>query len=362
LSRYGLIFINNKNDWSVQDGIKSTPYMRDILLYSGQDDNYEKSCEHIKKYLRVEADDSQINRLCVHYGGLLEEQTKDLESNIIERTTNLSKDLEKDEVVYAMFDGCMLPTRPHKIDGEDIGSWKEMKLGRVFREKDHLDLGNKSNVIRESIYVSHFGKHQDFTNKLELVVDKFECLEERLVFINDGAVWIANFIKANYPKATDILDFYHASEYLHEFSKVIFSKKTQNEERLKWVDKQILRLLNDKIKSIIEEIREMTLSGKTKMTAQQKILTYYEKNQTRMLYKTYRDRGLLIGSGPIESAHRFVLQKRMKQSGQNFSHEARPSKWTKKGGQAIANLRVFYLNNQWNKVIQLINNDVSKTA
>ncbi|MEN0050302.1 MAG: hypothetical protein AAF806_24770, partial [Bacteroidota bacterium] len=57
-------------------------------------------------------------------------------------------------------------------------------------------------------------------------------------------------------------------------------------------------------------------------------------------------RGLLIGSGPIESAHRFVLQKRMNQSGQ---------KWTKNGGQAVANLRVVYLNNQWNRVIDMIN-------
>lgn len=353
MSRYGLIFINNNNDWSVQDGMKSTPYMRDILLYSGQEDNYQKSCEHIKKYLRVEADDSQINRLCVHYGELLEKQTKDLEANIVERTTNLSKDLGKEEVVYGMFDGCMLPTRPHKIDGEDIGSWKEMKLGRIFREKDHLDLGNKPNIIRESIYVSHFGKHQDFTDKLELVVDKFEGLEERLVFINDGAVWIANFIKSNYPKATDILDFYHASEYLHEFSKVIFSKKTENKKRLEWIDKQVFRLLNDKVKNVITEIKELTLSAKTKIIAQEKILNYYEKNQNRMLYKTYRDRGLLIGSGPIESAHRFVLQKRMKQSGQ---------KWTKKGGQAIANLRVFQLNNQWQSVIDLINKGTSKAA
>lgn len=353
MSRYGLIFINNGNNWSVQDGMKPTPYMRDILLYSGQDDNYQKSCEHIKKYLRVEADDSQLNRLCVHYGELLEEQTKDLEASIIERTTSLSKDLEKEEVVYAMFDGCMLPTRPHKIDGENIGSWKEMKLGRIFRERDHLDLENKPNIIRESIYVSHFGKHQDFTDKLELVVDEFESLKERLVFINDGAVWIANFIKSNYPKATDILDFYHASEYLHEFSKVIFSKKTQDEKRLKWIDKQVLRLLNDKVKSVIEEIKKMTLSGQTKIIAQRKTLTYYEKNQNRMLYKTYRDRGLLIGSGPIESAHRFVLQKRMKQSGQ---------KWTKKGGQAVANLRIFHLNNQWQTVVDLINKDTSKAA
>lgn len=353
MSRYGKIEINNTNEWSIQDGLKSTPYMRDILLYSGQEDNYEKSCEHIEKYLRVNADDSHINRLCVHYGELLEEKTKDLEANITERTANLSKEIDEQEVVYAMFDGCMLPTRPHKIDGEDIGSWKEMKLGRIFKESDHLDLGNKPNTIRSSIYVSHFGQHQDFTDKLEVVVDKFEHLDDRLVFINDGAVWIANFIKSHYPKATNILDFYHASEYLHEFSKVIFSKKIENDKRLQWIDKQIFRLINDKVGNVITEIQDMSFKSQTKVKAQEKILSYYKKNQNRMLYKSYRDRGLLIGSGPIESAHRFVLQTRMKQSGQ---------KWTKKGGQAIANLRIFNLNNQWQTVIDLINKDTSKAA
>jgi hypothetical protein len=353
LSRYGLISINHSNNWSIQDGLKSTPYMRDLLLYSGQDDNYRASQGHIRKYLRVSTDDSQINRLCLHYGGQLEQQAKSLQEGTIERAQKFSKDLGKDELVYAMFDGCMVPTRPHKVDEEEIGSWKEMKLGRIFRERDHLELGSKPNLIRESIYVNHFGNHQDFTDKLEVVVDRFENLDEQLVFINDGAIWIANFIRANYPNATDILDFYHASEYLHEFSKALFSKKSQKTDKTEWADRQILRLLDDDIESVIEEIEQMVLKGKVIIKAQQKILNYYSRNKNRMLYKTYRDRGLLIGSGPIESAHRFVLQKRMKQSGQ---------KWTKKGGQAVANLRVFHLNEQWEKVVELINNETSKAA
>jgi hypothetical protein len=348
-----MISIAHSNDWSLRDSFKSTPYMRDLLLYSGQQDNYQGGCEAIEKYLRIEADDSQMNRLCVHYGGLLEEQTKSLEEGIINRTSQLSDDLEVEEVVYAMCDGCMLPTRPHKVGEEEIGSWKEMKLGRIFRQKDHLNLESKPNIIRESIYVSHFGKHEDFTDKLSVVVDEFDRLNERLVFINDGAVWIANFIQDCYPNATNILDFYHASEYLHQFSKTVFSKKIKELERKNWIDKQIVRLLNDKVSEVIEDIENTHIKGIVQEKAQEKILNYYKGNQHRMLYKTYRDKGLLIGSGPIESAHRFVLQKRMKQSGQ---------KWTKKGGQAVANLRVFHLNNQWGNVIELINQDTCKAA
>ena len=65
-----------------------------------------------------------------------------------------------------------------------------------------------------------------------------------------------------------------------------------------------------------------------------------------MKYKTYKARGLLIGSGPIESAHRTVIQKRLKQSGQ---------RWTHQGAQYVANLRVANMNDNWNQVIDLIN-------
>jgi len=66
-----------------------------------------------------------------------------------------------------------------------------------------------------------------------------------------------------------------------------------------------------------------------------------------MQYKTYRDNGLLVGSGPIESAHRNVLQQRLKLSGQ---------RWSVDGAQAIANLRAFNKGNQWKEVTTLIKN------
>ena len=339
--------MNNTHEWSLTDSFKITPYMRDLMLYGGQDDNYRVSASNLEKYLRIKTDDSQMNRLCVHYGEALESEMEEMQGEVVKSSESFSTGLQADEVVYGMLDGCILPTRPNKLEGvAAIGSWKEMKLGRIFRERDHLDLGEKPNIIRQSLYVSHFGKHDKFTDKLEPVLDVFEPLGDRLVFVNDGATWIENWIQGNYPKATNILDFFHASEYLHDFSKVVYTQKTQFIEKEEWIDQQIGRLLNDEIEKVILTIEQMDLKGKKKLETQQRIVTYYKNNKHRMLYKTYRDRGLLIGSGPIESAHRFVLQKRMKQSGQ---------KWTKKGGQAIANLRVVGLNDQWNRVINLIN-------
>ena len=76
-----------------------------------------------------------------------------------------------------------------------------------------------------------------------------------------------------------------------------------------------------------------------------KLREYYLANIDRMDYKAYQQMGCaIIGSGAIESAHRKVIQKRMKQSGQ---------RWSKNGAQHMLNLRVIKCNNQWDKIVAL---------
>lgn len=65
-----------------------------------------------------------------------------------------------------------------------------------------------------------------------------------------------------------------------------------------------------------------------------------------MKYKTFIDKNLRIGSGAIESAHRDILQQRLKLSGQ---------RWTKKGIQEIANLRIPYKSNKLDNQRNLLN-------
>jgi hypothetical protein len=66
-----------------------------------------------------------------------------------------------------------------------------------------------------------------------------------------------------------------------------------------------------------------------------------------MMDKTYLAKGYLIGSGAMESAHRNVIQQRMKRSGQ---------RWTIEGGQQVLNLRTTYLSNKWGKVQNYVRN------
>jgi hypothetical protein len=73
---------------------------------------------------------------------------------------------------------------------------------------------------------------------------------------------------------------------------VVFSKKIQEADRAKWIDRQILRLLNDNIEVLIKKIEQMVLNDKVKIAVQQKILNYYNRaelfhKKTKMLFCAY---------------------------------------------------------------------------
>lgn len=55
------------------------------------------------------------------------------------------------------------------------------------------------------------------------------------------------------------------------------------------------------------------------LAALDRLVGYYRRNEKRMRYAEFRAQGLPIGSGIVESAHKHVLQVRMKQAGQRWS-------------------------------------------
>ena len=158
------------------------------------------------------------------------------------------------------------------------------------------------------------------------------------MFITDGASWIKNWIEDAFPGAVCVLDYYHACEHLHQFSSTVFTDKTK--EKI-WTEKQKERLFKGEVKTVISNIKQR---GKNSKKATE-LISYYRTNESRMNYHEYINIGCgIIGSGAIESTHRTLVQKRMKQSGQ---------RWSLQGAQHMLNLRVARLNKDWGKVINL---------
>jgi len=156
---------------------------------------------------------------------------------------------------------------------------------------------------------------------------------------SDGAPWIKNWVEDAFPEAISLLDYYHACEHLHLFSRSFFKDKTVEQ---KWTNQQKELLLTSQVLEVIKNIKVLA-NGNNKEA--EKLIAYYQTNKDRMDYQACMQMGCgIIGSGAIESAHRTIIQKRMKLSGQ---------RWSKKGAQNMLNLRVLNKNQQWCKIIEL---------
>ena len=294
-----------------------TPYWQEKCVYVGQQEVFVQGSETLERLTGQYVSAKQIERMSHAYGQLLESKTHDVNRSVV------------GEVIYGMMDGSMVLTRE--------GGWKEMKLARIFSNRSLLPENEGRNFIRDSIYVAHLGSKDPFLDKVERAIDRIKTM----VWVADGAKWIWGWLDTFYPEYHQILDFFHANEKLHDFAREAFKDE---KEREPWIDHQLKLLKDNGVEIVMVNVGLIRCRGKAK-EEQATLLTYYNNNIKRMQYGDYLAKGWMIGSGPIESANKTVIQQRMKLSGQ---------RWTIPGAQQVTNLRVAEKSGQWENVKQLI--------
>ena len=299
-------------------GFRQSAYLQELGCYLGQLVPFDEGSVVMKKFKGISLTDKQIERLTHHYGQFLE----DLPQQV---ALPQASDQER---YYAMMDGSMVFIRQE--------GWKEMKLGRIFPESA-CRKEKKRGCIGQSTYVAHLGDHQAFLEKFDPLV----AHKKQVVALGDGARWIWEYWTTFYPQAIQILDYYHLIEKIGLWAGLVFKEENQRKDWMALCEKL---LLNNEALEVELMVKSLDCQG-DKKKKQDQLLTYLTHNKDRIHYKTYLEQELFIGSGAMESANREVVQKRMKLSGQ---------RWTQKGAQQVANLRVAFKNNQGDKLIQHI--------
>jgi hypothetical protein len=113
-------------------------------------------------------------------------------------------------------------------------------------------------------------------------------------------------------------------------------------DRVLWVRKQGLAILQGKVGYVIGGLKQMLVKGQTLKAGQkivlQKVITYLENHKHMMKYNEYLALGLPIATGVIEGACGSLVKDRVERSGM---------KWTHKGAQAVLNLRALKRNGDW---------------
>jgi hypothetical protein len=309
--------------------------LQELICFLAHNNVFEECENDLHKFFGIDISAKQIQRVSEHYGESLEEWETNYQEEACEnQVLDVPVVSEANSGhVYVMVDGSMIYTREEQ--------WKEMKVGRIYSENSRVCVQAKRTEVTDSLYVCTLGNKKDFFEKFEPYVEPYK----HKVFIADGAKWIWNWVDDFYGDSVQILDFYHAAEKLGTYASLAYK---DIEKRRQWLQEQKQRLKADEVENVLEDLIKTSekITNTTDMSkALNDVIRYYQNNIERMKYESFVKKGYLIGSGAIESAHRSVIQQRLKMSGQ---------RWSIQGAQRIANIRAYKKSNRWETVIDQI--------
>jgi len=289
---------------------------------SGSRDVHKDLYENHGRYLSR----SYIRDISHSVGALIEEK----------KTWNYTTEVPCDAVssVGVSVDGtCMLLC--------DDG-WRQAMVGSISL----YDVLGERLYTRYTALPPEHGKekfHLTFTNEIKRIRKLYPNAD--YVGIADGAADNWTFLASHV--SDQILDYFHACEYLSDASKAAFKG---TDEGAKWYEKvrHILKKEEGGATLALKELENLMdkrFKGSRRKEIE-KAITYFRNHLHQMDYYRYRKEKWPIGSGVIEAACKVIIKQRMCNSGM---------KWTDNGARPVLALRCFNKSTGmwkqfWNKI------------
>lgn len=255
--------------------------------------------------------------------------------NVVDVIGSIAEATEEDWMYEIPKQNDVVDTISISLDGTCILMHKE-----GYREAmaGAISLYNKEGERLHSIYLGaspEYGK-QKFLDRLEREIYsvKLQYPNAKYVGVADGAKINWDFLDKH--TSHQVLDFYHATEYLSNASRAVHPNLYSYPEQKIWLDDACHRLKHyknaaeDLLKEMVKLPQEnLSVDIKTKLNA---AITYFKNQKHRMHYDYYRSMNLPIGSGVTEAACKTLVKQRLCQSGM---------KWGEKGARLVLCLRAL---------------------
>ena len=199
---------------------------------------------------------------------------------------------------------------------------------------------------RYTAFPPEHGKER-FHRSLDNEIKKIRKLYPDAVYVGiaDGAADNWTFLESRVTE--QILDFFHACEYLSKASKAAFKRPFEAQT---WYDnaRQMLKKDEGGAALVIKELENL-LKKRMKESQREDVersITYFQNHQHQMGYYRYRKKNWPIGSGVIEAACKVIIKQRLCNSGM---------KWTDSGAKNVLAIRCFDKSDGmweqfWNKI------------
>lgn len=225
-----------------------------------------------------------------------------------------------------------------EIEAEDRDSnWREAKVAALYETEKVVTAEGKVAIKAEEIeYYADIGPAQDFARLVWLKAYQRGARHAReIVLLGDGAKWIWKRLLAFFPRAIQILDWYHVRDYVVKVAQAVFGPDSPSGKT--WSQQVQDLLWAGYVSQVIQHLKDLH-QAHPEVEIVEKAISYFTNNKQRMNYPDYRARGLQIGSGTIESGCKRVVKARLDQAGMT---------WAVEGARAVLKARAAYLSGQW---------------
>jgi len=230
------------------------------------------------------------------------------------------------------------------------GEWHDVKTAVVYAgtEKTDPQTGERREGAGPLHYLAKQEGAEGFGQRLYLWATRLGVERAaEVVVLGDGAEWIWNLAERHFSDAVQILDFYHAAEYLWRVARTVFGDGDTRGRT--WATKRCQRLAHRGPRGLLRALRALQRVGERVLTrpeaaaAVAKAIQHFEMHQERMNYPQYRERGLMIGSGPVEAACKVMVGGRLKGPGM---------RWSAPGADAVLAVRALAVEGRHDELIR----------
>jgi len=215
--------------------------------------------------------------------------------------------------------------------------WHELKTGVFYRHEQAAQTAGGRALLTEKVVVSWQGEPLELGRRLH-----WEALRAGLgrardsLVLADGAPWIWSLAADRWRGATELLDFYHASQHLWELARA----EVGEEQAAAWVEPRLHRLRHGPERAVLAEVAALKPPRGERGEVVRREQEYFAGHARRMSYQRIAARGWPIGSGAVEAACR-QRQCRCKRPGQF---------WTERGLRHLCALEEARANGHWDQL------------
>jgi len=314
-----------------------TPQVQEAVTRLGSRLPFREAREELALLWGIEISSSSVRQITLRNGQvadeLIEEEVARLEKEAPPPTAQPAQ-------LVMSADGAMVQLTS--------GEWREVKTVAFGEFASHWDAQNKQ-VNTKTEQISYFSRVETAEAFAQSALYEWQRRggenAKRVVAVNDGALWIQSFVDYHCPQAIRVIDLAHALGHLATIGKVVYGAETAAFQQ--WYARISRQLGTKPPQRTLSELHflQRQQQDHPEIAVIEQAIRYLDKRKAMIDYPHFRQQQLPIGSGIVESGHKVVMQRRMKQAGM---------RWAEQNLNPMLALRMAICNQTWSASWQAI--------